>query len=141
MGLLQGAFLAQYEVLREHGHSPSEAYNETIEEALQSLYPLVSEKGMDWMYANCSTTAQRGALDWAPKFRDVIKPLVEECYQNVLNGNEAKIAIDSNSSEDYREKLEKELKEVSSQEMWQAGKVLRGLRPVSYTHLTLPTKA
>ena len=129
MGLLQGAFLAQYEVLREHGHSPSEAYNETIEEALQSLYPLVSEKGMDWMYANCSTTAQRGALDWAPKFRDVIKPLIEECYQNVLNGNEAKIAIDSNSSDDYREKLEKELKEVSSQEMWQAGKVLRNLRP------------
>ena len=121
--------MAQYEVLREHGHSPSEAYNETIEEALQSLYPLVSEKGMDWMYANCSTTAQRGALDWAPKFRDVIKPLVEECYQNVLNGNEAKIAIDSNSSDDYREKLEKELKEVSSQEMWQAGKVLRNLRP------------
>ena len=129
MGLLQGAFLAQYEVLREHGHSPSEAYNETIEEALQSLYPLVSEKGMDWMYANCSTTAQRGALDWAPKFRDVITPLVEECYQSVLNGTEAKIAIDSNSSEDYREKLEKELKEVSSQEMWQAGKVLRNLRP------------
>ena len=106
MGLLQGAFLAQYEVLREHGHSPSEAYNETIEEALQSLYPLVSEKGMDWMYANCSTTAQRGALDWAPKFRDVIKPLIEECYQSVLNGTEAKIAIDSNSSEDYRVKLE-----------------------------------
>jgi ketol-acid reductoisomerase len=129
MGLLQGAFLAQYEVLREHGHSPSEAYNETIEEALQSLYPLVSEKGMDWMYANCSTTAQRGALDWAPKFRDGIKPLIEECYQSVLNGNEAKIAIDSNSSEDYREKLEEELKEVSSQEMWQAGKVLRNLRP------------
>ena len=81
------------------------------------------------MYANCSTTAQRGALDWAPKFRDVIKPLVEECSQNVLNGNEAKIAIDSNSSDDYREKLEKELKEVRSQEMWQAGKVLRNLRP------------
>ena len=81
------------------------------------------------MYANCSTTAQRGALDWAPKFRDVIKPLIEECYQSVLKGNEAKIAIDSNSSEDYREKLEKELKEVSSQEMWQAGKVLRNLRP------------
>ena len=81
------------------------------------------------MYANCSTTAQRGALDWAPKFRDVITPLVEECYQSVLNGTEAKIAIDSNSSEDYREKLEKELREVSSQEMWQAGKVLRNLRP------------
>jgi len=129
MGLLQGAFLAQYEVLREHGHSPSEAYNETIEEALQSLYPLVAEKGMDWMYANCSTTAQRGALDWAPRFRDVIKPVVEKCYQSVLDGTEAKISINSNSQNDYREKLEKELEEVSSQEMWQAGKVLRKLRP------------
>jgi len=129
MGLLQGAFLAQYEVLREHGHSPSEAYNETIEEALQSLYPLVAEKGMDWMYSNCSTTAQRGALDWAPRFRDVIKPVVEKCYQSVLDGTEAKISINSNSQNDYREKLEKELEEVSSQEMWQAGKVLRKLRP------------
>ena len=129
MGLLQGAFLAQYEVLRENGHSPSEAYNETIEEALQSLYPLVAEKGMDWMYANCSTTAQRGALDWAPRFRDAIKPVVEKCYQSVLDGIEAKVSIDSNSESDYREKLEKELEEVSNQEMWQAGKVLRKLRP------------
>ena len=129
MGLIQGAFLAQYEVLREKGHSPSEAYNETIEEALESLYPLVSEKGMDWMYSNCSTTAQRGALDWAPRFRDVIKPVVEKCYQSVLDGTEAKISINSNSQNDYREKLEKELEEVSGQEMWQAGKVLRKLRP------------
>ena len=129
MGLLQGAFLAQYEVLRENGHSPSEAYNETIEEALQSLYPLVSEKGMDWMYANCSTTAQRGALDWAPRFRDAIKPVVEKCYKSVLEGTEAKISIDSNSKSDYREKLEMELEEVSNQEMWQAGHVLRKLRP------------
>ena len=125
MGLLQGAFLAQYEVLREHGHSPSEAYNETIEEALQSLYPLVAEKGMDWMYANCSTTAQRGALDWAPRFRDAIKPVVEKCYQRVLDGTEARISINSNSQNDYREKREKELEEVSSQERWQAGKGLR----------------
>ena len=128
-GISRIHFLAQYEVLREHGHSPSEAYNETIEEALQSLYPLVAEKGMDWMYANCSTTAQRGALDWAPRFRDVIKPVVEKCYQSVLKGTEAKISINSNSQNDYREKLEKELEEVSSQEMWQAGKVLRKLRP------------
>ena len=129
MGLLQGAFLAQYEVLREHGHSPSEAYNETIEEGLQSLYPLVSEKGMDWMYANCSTTAQRGALDWAPKFRDSLKPIIEDCYQRVLSGDEARIAIETNSKPDYREQLEKELNAVSSQEMWQAGKQLRPLRP------------
>ena len=129
MGLLQGAFLAQYEVLREHGHSPSEAYNETIEEALQSLYPLISERGMDWMYANCSTTAQRGALDWAPKFRDTLKPVIEDCYQKVINGEEAKIAINSNSKSDYRQQLEKELNDVNNQEMWVAGKVLRQLRP------------
>ena len=129
MGLLQGAFLAQYEVLREHGHSPSEAYNETIEEALQSLYPLVAENGMDWMYANCSTTAQRGALDWAPKFRDTLKPVIEECYQRVLSGEEAQRAIESNSKSDYRVGLEEELAEVNNQEMWIAGKQLRQLRP------------
>ena len=129
MGMIQGAFLAQYEVLRAHGHSPSEAYNETIEEALESLYPLISEKGMDWMYANCSTTAQRGALDWAPKFKEVIKPVVEECYQSVISGNEARITIESNSKEDYRTKLNAELEEVNHQEMWVAGRALRPLRP------------
>lgn len=129
MGAIQGAFLAQYEVLREHGHSPSEAYNETIEEALQSLYPLIAENGMDWMFANCSTTAQRGALDWAPKFHDAIKPVVEACYQSVLDGTEAKRSIDSNSQPDYREKLEVELAEMSAQEMWEAGRALRPLRP------------
>ena len=129
MGLIQGAFLAQYEVLREHGHSPSEAYNETIEEALESLYPLVSEKGMDWMYSNCSTTAQRGALDWAPKFKDALKPIIEECYQKVISGNEAKRAIKSNSNPNYRNELNKELDEINNQEMWLAGKELRKLRP------------
>lgn len=129
MGLLQGAFLAQYEVLRENGHSPSEAYNETIEEALESLYPLISEKGMDWMYSNCSTTAQRGALDWAPKFKKVIKPVIEECYSKVTSGEEARISIESNSKSDYRAKLDQELSEINNQEMWMAGKQLRPLRP------------
>ena len=129
MGLLQGAFLAQYEVLRERGHSPSEAYNETIEEALESLYPLISEKGMDWMYSNCSTTAQRGALDWAPKFHRVLKPVINDCYERVISGKEAKIAIESNSKPDYREKLEVELDSINNQEMWIAGKQLRPLRP------------
>ena len=129
MGLIQGAFLAQYEVLRENGHSPSEAYNETIEEGLQSLYPLVSEKGMDWMYSNCSTTAQRGALDWAPKFRDVLKPVIQDCYSKVVSGEEAKIAISSNSKPDYRKQLHKELDKINNQEMWLAGKKLRPLRP------------
>lgn len=129
MGLIQGAVKAQYDVLRSHGHSPSEAYNESIEEAFQSLYPLIGEKGMDWMYANCSTTAQRGALDWAPKFERVLKPVIEECYQSVLAGKEAKISIEANSKADYREGLEKELKAVSEQEMWIAGRVLREFRP------------
>jgi len=129
MGLIQGAFLAQYEVLRENGHSPSEAYNETIEEALESLYPLVSEKGMDWMYSNCSTTAQRGALDWAPRFKNVLKPVINECYEKVISGEEAKISISSNSRDDYRDQLNKELDEINNQEMWLAGRELRALRP------------
>ena len=129
MGMLQGAFLAQYEVLRENGHSPSEAYNETIEEALCSLYPLVAQNGMDWMYANCSTTAQRGALDWAPKFHKAIKPVVAECYKSVITGEEARRSIDLNSQPDYRVGLEKELQDIASQEMWKVGKALRPLRP------------
>jgi len=129
MGMLQGAFKAQYDVLRARGHSPSEAYNETIEEALCSLYPLVAQKGMDWMYANCSTTAQRGALDWAPKFEAAIKPVIEQCYEEVIAGREAARSISKNSEPDYRDKLEAELKEISDQEMWVAGRLLRPLRP------------
>lgn len=129
MGLIQGAFKAQYEVLRAHGHSPSEAYNETVEEALESLYPLVSQNGMDWMYANCSTTAQRGALDWYPKFEKAIKPVIEECYQSVLKGEEARKSIESNSKKDYRAGLEKELAQIANHEMWQSARVLREFRP------------
>ena len=129
MGMIQGAFLAQYNVLREKGHSPSEAYNETVEEALESLFPLISAKGMDWLYANCSTTAQRGALDWAPRFEKVLKPVFEECYDSVLDGTEADIVIKANSTLDYREKLDKELEKIDSQELWQTAKVLRNLRP------------
>eukprot|EP00992_Anisonema_acinus_P015570 TRINITY_DN9798_c0_g1_i5.p1 TRINITY_DN9798_c0_g1~~TRINITY_DN9798_c0_g1_i5.p1 ORF type:complete len:162 (-),score=55.24 TRINITY_DN9798_c0_g1_i5:66-551(-) len=129
MGMLQGAFKAQYDVLRAHGHSPSEAYNETIEEALCSLYPLVQQQGMDWMYANCSTTAQRGALDWAPKFEAALKPVIEECYQSVIRGDEARRSISLNSEPDYRVKLEAELEAVADQEMWVAGRALRPLRP------------
>ena len=129
MGAIQGLFAAQYEVLRAKGHSPSEAFNETVEEATESLYPLVSENGMDWMYANCSTTAQRGALDWWKKFKDATKPVFEELYDSVATGNEAQLSIDSNSQPDYREKLEKELEELRESEMWRAGRTVRGLRP------------
>src|SRR2546422_3903406 len=129
MGAIYGLWLAQYEVLREHGHSPSEAFNETVEEATQSLYPLIAENGMDWMYANCSTTAQRGALDWFQKFRDASKPVFEELYQKVAKGDETRRVLESNSRPDYREQLEKELKEVADSEMWRAGAVVRSLRP------------
>lgn len=129
MGAIYGLWLAQYEVLRAHGHSPSEAFNETVEEATQSLYPLIGENGMDWMYANCSTTAQRGALDWFKKFRDASKPVFEELYQKVATGEETKRVLDANSRPDYRQGLEKELKAVADSEMWQAGTVVRSLRP------------
>ncbi|SFE31407.1 ketol-acid reductoisomerase [Thermophagus xiamenensis] len=129
MGAIQGLFAAQYEVLRANGHSPSEAFNETVEELTQSLMPLVAENGMDWMYANCSTTAQRGALDWWKKFRDATLPVFKELYSEVAKGNEAQRAIDANSQKDYREKLEEELKELRESEMWAAGAVVRTLRP------------
>ncbi len=129
MGAIQGIFAAQYEVLRANGHSPSEAFNETVEELTQSLMPLVAENGMDWMYANCSTTAQRGALDWWKKFKDASKPVFEELYSEVAAGNEAQRSIDSNSKEDYRVKLEEELKELRESEMWRAGSEVRKLRP------------
>ena len=129
MGAIQGIFAAQYEVLRANGHSPSEAFNETVEELTQSLMPLVAENGMDWMYANCSTTAQRGALDWWKKFKDATKPVFEDLYKEVAAGNEAQKSIDSNSKNDYREKLEIELAELRDSEMWQAGKTVRTLRP------------
>src|SRR5437870_8964068 len=129
MGAIYGLWLAQYEVLREHGHSPSEAFNETVEEATQSLYPLIGENGMDWMYANCSTTAQRGALDWFQRFRDAAKPVFEELYQKVATGQETRRVLEANSRKDYRQQLEKELKAVADSEMWQAGSVVRSLRP------------
>ncbi len=131
MGAIQGIFEAQYQTLRRHGHSPSEAFNETVEELTQSLMPLVAENGMDWMYANCSTTAQRGALDWKDKFRDAVAPVFEDLYNSVATGNEAQKSIDSNSQPDYREKLEGELSELRNSEMWQAGRVVRSLRPES----------
>ena len=129
MGAIQGLLLAQYEVLRENGHTPSEAFNETVEELTQSLMPLFAKNGMDWMYANCSTTAQRGALDWMGPFHDAIKPVVEKLYANVKCGNEAQISIDSNSKPDYREKLEEELKALRESEMWQTAVTVRKLRP------------
>ena len=129
MGAIQGLLLAQYEVLRQNGHSPSESFNETVEELTQSLMPLFAENGMDWMYANCSTTAQRGALDWMGVFHDATKPVFEKLYREVASGNEAQLSINSNSQPDYREKLAEELAALRNSEMWQTGAVVRKLRP------------
>ncbi len=129
MGALAGIMEAQYNTLRARGHSPSEAFNETVEELTQSLMPLVAENGMDWMYANCSTTAQRGALDWKNKFRDAVAPVFKDLYDSVESGNEAKITIEANSQTDYRERLQEELDEIGNSEMWTAGKAVRSLRP------------
>ncbi len=129
MGAIQGLLLAQSEVLRENGHTPSEAFNETVEELTQSLMPLFAQKGMDWMYANCSTTAQRGALDWMGPFHDAIKPVVQQLYQSVKEGTEAQKSIDSNSRPDYRDRLEEELKALRESEMWQTAVTVRKLRP------------
>ena len=129
MGCLAGVMEAQYNLLRKHGHSPSEAFNETVEELTQSLIRLVAENGMDWMYANCSTTAQRGSLDWRHRFRDAVVPVFDELYERVVSGKETQIVLDANSAPDYRERLQSELDEMKNSEMWRAGKTVRSLRP------------
>lgn len=125
MGGIHGMFLAQYEVLRERGHSPSEAFNETVEEATQSLYPLIGAHGMDYMYAACSTTARRGAIDWSKKFKDTLKPVFNELYDAVADGSETKRSLEYNSRPDYRELYQKEMDEIANLEIWRAGKAVR----------------
>jgi ketol-acid reductoisomerase len=129
MGCLAGVMEAQYNLLRKHGHSPSEAFNETVEELTQSLIRLVAENGMDWMFGNCSTTAQRGALDWAPKFRDAVAPVFDTLYEKVVSGEETRRVLEANSAPDYREKLDKELNVLKNSEMWRTGATVRSLRP------------
>ena len=129
MGALAGVMEAQYNLLRKHGHSPSEAFNETVEELTQSLIRLVDKNGMDWMYANCSTTAQRGAFDWRHEFRQAVEPVFDRLYESVALGEQAAIVLTTNSAPDYKEKLEAELKEMRESEMWQAGAAVRSLRP------------
>jgi ketol-acid reductoisomerase len=129
LGAIAGIMKAQYEILRAKGHSPSEAFNETVEEATQSLYPLIGEKGMDWMYGACSTTAQRGALDWAKRFEETTRPLFEQLYRRVQDGTETQRVLESCAAPDYRERLQKELDEWKNSEMWRAGAAVRSLRP------------
>lgn len=132
MGAIAGVMKAQYDTLRAMGHSPSEAFNETVEEATQSLYPLIGKNGMDWMFASCSTTAQRGALDWAKRFETTVKPLFELLYRDVQAGIETTRVLESCSARDYREKLQKELDEWKNSEMWKAGAAVRSLRPENW---------
>lgn len=132
MGALAGVMEAQYNLLRKHGHSPSEAFNETVEELTQSLIRLVDKNGMDWMYANCSTTAQRGALDWRHRFRDAVAPVFDDLYESVVSGEETRIVLAANTADDYRERLEEELREMRESEMWQAGAAVRSLRPENW---------
>jgi len=129
MGCLAGVMEAQYNELRKNGHSPSEAFNETVEELTQSLIRLVAENGMDWMYSNCSATAQRGALDWKDRFRDAVAPVFDSLYKSVLTGKETQIVLDAGKDPNYREKLQKELEVIHDSEMWRAGAAVRSLRP------------
>ncbi len=128
MGALAGIIEAQYQVLRQRGHSPSEAFNETVEELTQSLVPLVGENGMDWMFANCSVTAQRGALDWKGRFREATLPVLNELYDSVASGAEARRTIERGSTPNYRSELQAELKEVRESELWSTGATVRELR-------------
>ncbi|HTP80408.1 MAG TPA: ketol-acid reductoisomerase [Bacteroidota bacterium] len=132
MGAIAGVMKAQYDTLRAMGHSPSEAFNETVEEATQSLYPLIGRNGMDWMFASCSTTAQRGALDWSSRFEQAVKPLFKTLYENVKSGVETKRVLETCGAPDYRKKLEKELDVWKNSEMWKAGAAVRALRPENW---------
>lgn len=129
LGAIAGIIEAQYQLLRKQGHSPSEAFNETVEELTQSLIPLIAENGMDWMYSSCSTTAQRGALDWLPKFREAVIPVFEELYKSVQSGHEAAVVIEANGKPDYKERLNKELETMRKSELWRTGAQVRELRP------------
>jgi ketol-acid reductoisomerase len=129
MGALAGIMEAQYNLLRKHGHSPSEAFNETVEELTQSLIRLVDQNGMDWMYENCSATARRGALDWRHKFRKAVEPVFDDLYRSVVTGEETRIVLAANSAPDYKQKLDVELREMRESEMWRAGAAVRNLRP------------
>jgi ketol-acid reductoisomerase len=139
MGALAGIMEAQYDTLRKHGHTPSEAFNETVEELTESLIRLVAENGMDWMYANCSATAQRGALDWKPKFKKAVMPVFKELYERVAGGKETRRVIRTCGRPDYKELLGKELAVMGNSEMWQAGKATRSLRPKESEKANLKT--
>ncbi|MCL2134541.1 MAG: ketol-acid reductoisomerase [Candidatus Bathyarchaeota archaeon] len=129
MGALAGIIEAQYTTLREHGHSPSEAFNETVEELTQSLIRLVDENGMDWMYNNCSETARIGALRWKERFRSATKPVFESLYELTATGEESRIVLERSKEANYKQKLADELTTMGNSELWRTGATVRSLRP------------
>ena len=131
MGALAGIIEAQYGTLRSHGHSPSEAFNETVEELTQSLIRLVDENGMDWMYNNCSETARIGALRWKERFREATQPVFDSLYDLVAAGEETRIVLEKSKEANYKQKLADELKAMGNSELWRAGATVRSLRPAS----------
>ena len=129
MGAIAGIMEAQYSTLRENGHSPSEAFNETVEELTQSLIRLVDENGMDWMFNNCSETARIGALRWRNRFRECTKPLFDSLYELVVSGEETRIVLEKSNDPNYRQKLQEELQKMGDSELWRTGTTVRSLRP------------
>jgi len=129
MGALAGIIEAQYSTLREHGHSPSEAFNETVEELTQSLIRLVDENGMDWMYNNCSETARIGALRWKERFRLATKPVFDSLYELTAAGEESHIVLERSKEANFKQKLADELNAMGNSELWRAGATVRSLRP------------
>jgi ketol-acid reductoisomerase len=128
VGALTGMIEAQYNELRRHGHSPSEAFNETVEELTESLIPLLGANGMDWLLENCSVTAQRGALDWKDKFKTALEPVFAQLYESVSSGREAERVISATGDAQYSNKLNKELKQIKGMEIWRTGAKIRSLR-------------
>jgi len=129
MGAIAGIMEAQYNTLRKNGHSPSESFNETVEELTQSLIRLVDENGMDWMFNNCSETARIGALRWRNRFRDCTQPLFDSLYELVVSGEETRIVLEKSKDPNYRQKLQDELQKMGDSELWRAGATVRSLRP------------
>lgn len=76
---------------------------------------------MDYMFNACSTTARRGALDWAPVFEKANVPIFEQLYESVKNGTETRKSLEFNGRSTYREDLARELEIINNQEIWRAG--------------------
>ena len=95
--------------------------------SLHEISDIIARAGL------CTPAFAYRAIHCPSSFEDTEKArrffVFEELYSEVACGNEAQRSIDTNSQPDYRQKLEEELKEMRETEMWQAGAVVRKLRP------------